>query len=375
MFKKKECYLCGGKLVKGKCTFCGLDNQKAASKNYRLNESIHDQKKITYGKYSGEKTQTDKNKTKIGKTYSAGQRKTGMNSGSTPRYQGNRYRPQNQSRQRYSARGYRRESYGRKKRSVVLAVLILMGILAIGIETISSYVNKKRLEDLHPSWNLETYDPYAGVTRELSETGEVFDITLMPGEYKVGVWLPEGNYTASLQEGSGSLSLMDMENVIFLNKVFGTEEEYGEVTEVEDLKLYEGGIVTVNNGLVVNLHTENGQMQEMETMDNPLTETIYLEPERTYTAGDDFPEGVYDVTGEDWGDLEYSVYLGDIYEDEDLNYESNSIWFSEGEEGTIYCNVVLPKGAEVTVGTDVMVLTPSKKIESEDYDGYYDVYR
>ena len=36
MFKKKECYLCGGKLIDGRCSSCGLDNTKVEKKNYRL---------------------------------------------------------------------------------------------------------------------------------------------------------------------------------------------------------------------------------------------------------------------------------------------------------------------------------------------------
>lgn len=35
MFKKKECYLCGGKLINGRCSSCGLDNTKLDKKNYR----------------------------------------------------------------------------------------------------------------------------------------------------------------------------------------------------------------------------------------------------------------------------------------------------------------------------------------------------
>ena len=45
MFKKKECYLCGGKLINGRCSSCGLDNTKLDKKNYRLNESSFDRKK------------------------------------------------------------------------------------------------------------------------------------------------------------------------------------------------------------------------------------------------------------------------------------------------------------------------------------------
>ena len=44
MFGKKSCYLCGGKLVNGRCVECGLDNERNAQKKYRLNESSRDRK-------------------------------------------------------------------------------------------------------------------------------------------------------------------------------------------------------------------------------------------------------------------------------------------------------------------------------------------
>ena len=36
---RKSCYLCGGKLVEGRCQDCGLDNTRSERKTYRLNYS------------------------------------------------------------------------------------------------------------------------------------------------------------------------------------------------------------------------------------------------------------------------------------------------------------------------------------------------
>ena len=49
--KKRRCYLCGGKLVNGRCTLCGLDNTKIERKNYRLNESSFDGKGLRQSIY------------------------------------------------------------------------------------------------------------------------------------------------------------------------------------------------------------------------------------------------------------------------------------------------------------------------------------
>ena len=64
MFKKKECYLCGGKLIDGRCSSWRLDNTKLEKKNYRLNESSFDRKKkMTYS----QKRQNETGETKNGR--------------------------------------------------------------------------------------------------------------------------------------------------------------------------------------------------------------------------------------------------------------------------------------------------------------------
>lgn len=45
-----------------------------------------------------------------------------------------------------------------------------------------------------------------------------------------------------------------------------------------------------------------------------------------------------------------------------------------GSENAIYKNAVLTEGTEITV-TGKMILTPSKKIGSQDYEAFYDIYR
>lgn len=64
MFGRKRCYLCGGKLVNGRCVECGLDNERNAQKKYRLNESSLDRKmNIRHGTAAGADPDTDRIKT------------------------------------------------------------------------------------------------------------------------------------------------------------------------------------------------------------------------------------------------------------------------------------------------------------------------
>ena len=73
--------------------------------------------------------------------------------------------------------------------------------------------------------------------------------------------------------------------------------------------------------------------------------------------------------------MEYSVYLGEIYEDDELNYWQNSLWFSVDNGEDSYRNVVLPAGTEISTDTAAVTLVPSEVIRSTDYDSYYDRYR
>ena len=73
--------------------------------------------------------------------------------------------------------------------------------------------------------------------------------------------------------------------------------------------------------------------------------------------------------------MEYEIYLGELYDKEydSLNYQSYSIMVEAGSENAIYKNAVLTEGTEITV-TGKMILTPSKKIGSQDYEAFYDIY-
>jgi len=110
-------------------------------------------------------------------------------------------------------------------------------------------------------------------------------------------------------------------------------------------------------------------------MENPLTESVEIKED--VVAGKDFPAGVYDVTfrrpdEEEYG-MGYMKYIvpGTIREEDIEEYEISTGSVLLGEPGEIYHNVVLPEGTTVTVEEGIIILTPSEKIESEDYGAYY----
>lgn len=407
--KKRRCYLCGGKLVNGRCTLCGLDNTKIERKNYRLNESSFDRKGIEAkhlceshnGKPSGSHTNQSGGQNRQRQNGQNQQRQVSWQNGQNQQGQTFRQNGQNQqgqtSRQRgqnWTQTGGKKKTAGKQKKGWISTVIVLLMILiSVGgpavsyIKTvIETVINQFDDADSDNWWDgsdvdtsVDENDPYEFVTRELSDSGEVYDTELGYGEYVVGTDIPEGTYEVTLQSGYGSFQTDDPDNSIYLYGYFSenASDEDEDITEMEDVRLYEGAHVMIGEDVVLAFHTENGQTGQMQSEDNPLSVTYTLQPEKKYTVGKEIPAGVYDVSGtKDWAVMEYEIYLGELYDEEydSLNYQSYSIMVEAGSENAIYKNAVLTEGTEITV-TGKMILTPSKKIGSQDYEAFYDIYR
>lgn len=392
--KKRRCYLCGGKLVNGRCTLCGLDNTKIERKNYRLNESSFDGKGIEAkhlceshnGKPSGGLNRQGQASWQSGRnqqgqsSWQNGQNQQGQSSW--------------QSGQNWTQTGRKKKKSGKQKKGWIPTIIVLLMILiSIGGPAISFVTTeiKNKIDQINNSgddnwWSgseidtsVDENDPYEFVTRELSDSGEVYDTELGYGEYVVGTDIPEGTYEVTLQSGYGSFQTDDPDNSIYLYGYFSenASDEDEDITEMEDVRLYEGAHVMIGEDVVLAFHTENGQTGQMQSEDNPLSVTYTLQPEKKYTVGKEIPAGVYDVSGtKDWAVMEYEIYLGELYDEEydSLNYQNYSIMVEAGNENAIYKNAVLTEGTEITV-TGKMILTPSKKIGSQDYEAFYDIYR
>ena len=407
--KKRRCYLCGGKLVNGRCTLCGLDNTKIERKNYRLNESSFDRKGIEAkhlceshnGKPSGSHTNQSGGQNRQRQNGQNQQRQVSWQNGQNQQGQTFRQNGQNQqgqtSRQRgqnWTQTGGKKKTAGKQKKGWISTVIVLLMILiSVGgpavsyIKTvIETVINQFDDADSDNWWSgseidtsVDENDPYEFVTRELSDSGEVYDTELGYGEYVVGTDIPEGTYEVTLQSGYGSFQTDDPDNSIYLYGYFSenASDEDEDITEMEDVRLYEGAHVMIGEDVVLAFHTENGQTGQMQSEDNPLSVTYTLQPEKKYTVGKEIPAGGYDVSGtKDWAVMEYEIYLGELYDEEydSLNYQSYSIMVEAGSENAIYKNAVLTEGTEITV-TGKMILTPSKKIGSQDYEAFYDIYR
>ena len=386
MFKKKECYLCGGKLINGRCSSCGLDNTKLEKKNYRLNESSFDRKKKQNVGHLCESHNGRKRK-KLQVEYQQKENPR-IEISQTGQMQPGGPTVFNPARKAHTG-SYEEQKKARKISGILAGIIVAIVAFTSIAGSVGDFISSFG-DDFHSSdydWNDDgsevesEYDPYMNTTRELSETGATYDCVLGYGEYEIGAQIPEGTYEVELVSGEGSMQQDDPENSIYYYSYFSEDESDTDAGDyLDDVRLYTGGHLKIDTGLVVQFHSDNAQTEQMQLEENPLTEQVTLKAGNTYTAGTDFPAGWYDVTeasGVDWAELRYKIYLGELYdkENETLNYENYGLWFYDTDGSESYRNAVFPEGTELEVVDGDLILTPSGSVKNQNYDSFYDMYR
>lgn len=403
MAKKNRCYLCGGKLLDGRCQDCGLDNMRNYRKHFHLNES--DSVESMNGDTGQASVECDVKGGQLpenaggqvlrpveripGSGNSAAQQIQNAPAGTMGNFQ-NAGRNQHGHYQNTSGpnpipgwtlrNGRRYPAPSVPTAGGVKIAVAVIGLIVVLAVFISDYVQEHNrdsgaaYEDGYASEPVTGEEgPYEFVERELSETGDVFETELGQGEYLVGVHLPEGSYTAELLDGSGNFSVDDFENGIYLWQAFGTDTEYDETEYMEDIRLYQGARVSVTDGVILRMRTENGRTEKLETMDNPLTKEVSLKEDETVVVGEGCPAGVYDLSAkkeDTWALLRCRI-PDDSYEE---GYYERSYWISGEERDDLYRNIYLKEGMEITAEESPLLLTPSEVIGTGDYEEYYKNY-
>lgn len=375
---RKKCNLCGGSLVNNRCTLCGLDNSVYDREAARLRNNVSQQNYSSSVKPASRTVPSLQKQKSDNPSVSAPPKNTvHQSSAGSPVSQPSAGMPYR------TGRGQNGKKWGWII-GIIIVVIILSAALPELIDRGStaydnifgadgesgSYSWENTYSD--NDWDIDnyTYDPYSYVTREIPAEGESYEVLLGNGIYKVGVHIPEGIYRAELEEGTGSIQIRDEENNIFHSVYFGTEEEYDEVTESDDIRLYNGAELEVDSNVILRFLTDNAQPLTQEPSANPLTEAVTVK-EGTYTAGDgEIPEGIFDISAIDIsedGSGYASITL--VYPDGTSSYlwaDSQDFTVTTDDyENTSVKNVVIPAGTEVSIEYGATVFTPS--------EGYYDV--
>ena len=375
-----RCSLCGSRLNNGKCKFCGLDNRmydrKYMRDPYHMDEIS--KKENTPGAPPGQRQKTAGTSGWRG----AGSPKTIFSTKSPERIGAGI--PSRRKKQDVS-HWQKKENTGSSRSRAAIAIVILVIIICIAapvlfqiaksaIETGSvpdtdswqSAIDSLFSDDNNSPLDLNDHDTYAYVTREIPEDGTSYENTLSDGFYQVGIHIPEGVYHVELAEESADLHITDTENIIYDSVWFGDEAEYDEVTEADDIRLYNGAEISITGGGSLIFTTDNAQPFTQETAANPLTESLILE-EGVSIAGENIPEGIYDIIlAEDDEYISFGLEL--VYPNEYSEYLWASNSSGEPEERII--NVIIPDGTELTLDGGPIELVPSGGYFEADFADY-----
>ena len=374
-----RCSLCGSRLNNGKCEFCGLDN-RMYDRNY-LKDPYHlaeiareaDTPKAPPG-------QTQRPPGTSGRSGSTAQKTVFTASPPARHGAGSSSRRQKQD---VSSWQKRQNSGASRSRAVIVIVILVILICIAG--PVLFQIGKSVIEtgtvpdtdswqsavdslfsDDDSSLDLNDYDAYDYVTREIPEDGTDYEVTLSDGFYQVGIHIPEGVYHVELAEESADLHIADTENIIYDSVWFGDETEYDEVTEADDIRLYNGAEISITGGGSLLFTTDNAQPFTQETAANPLTESFILE-EGSSTAGEYIPEGMYDILL-----AETDEYISFGLEISYPNELSEYLWASNssGEPEERIRNVIIPAGTELTLDGGPVKLEPSEGYFEADLSDY-----
>lgn len=333
----KRCQLCGGKLIDNKCTLCGLDNSKSDA-NYKLNESSCESQPLTHV-HTEEPQKENKKKSK------------------------------NKVKANTKSKSVKTTKKSSKKWGAVLVIIIFLFNTLQEIDFSDLFLN---IEDMFSGIidNEENYDIdwYEDVTRELSASGESYEVVLEPGTYIVGVHIPEGTYRAEEKDTFSGFYLDDNENRIFRGESFNDDEK---VEVIDDIRCYKGAKLEVRGK--IRFSSKNAQTADMEGTANSLTESV--EVKNGDIAGVDFPAGTYDIVMKE-GDTSFAYIVpGTVRDDPDDDYEdvTERVWINTYSGEFVKRNLYLPEGTNLHIEKGKVNLVPSEKIP-ESYEGYYYIY-
>lgn len=409
----KRCSLCGGKLVQGICTECGLNNNKkrmhqveedlegfkpwthssdAFGQEYRENRSgsssYKRSKEISNDEFFAELRQ-EQREMEVEDVY---HREPPIHNRPVRQPQSRTVQQRTdtqRSTQRGTAQGAQRNE--RKKKGSCLQVIIFVVIIMIFTGNIFGSLAES-VSDLFNDESWGTYEEEYVNTIEfpdaseydviLEETGERFSETFDAGYYQVGVHLPEGIYSISCTN-NGGLVIDDPYSYIS-NYTYFAEENIGET--YEDVYLYEGTIIEITSEASFILASDCANIDGMEYIDNPNTEELTLT--ETAVAGVDFEAGLYDISiaPNTFASVRFYVSEADMESEEGYSFESMFLCDTEDDmenpfEFSSFENMYLAEGTVIYIDTEseyfeYLTLTPSEIVQNEESTILYEhIYR
>jgi hypothetical protein len=232
---------------------------------------------------------------------------------------------------------------------------------------ISGEKPKETLQDSSES------NPYRNVRYKLKKEGQHYKTRLSAGEYIVGVDLPEGIYTVSVQKGKSSLMIRNKKQSISEYDFYDAEasEEDDFYKQSKEIHLYEGSYVKLDYSGVMEFETDCAQKCRKPAV-NSLKKEIVLKGEQE--AGKDFPEGSYDMicsSGRGMVMIKYKPGTDSYEYSEDYNLQAKGAENSSLRYPWIQKQVYFYKGMKIIPAKDMQIkLVPSKYTIPKDAEVY-----
>lgn len=347
-YMRNRCQLCGGKLVNNICTECGLDNSKNDS-NYTTNKYQCQDEPLTHVHMNNDDAYAGKTMTKEQRQQIREERKAAKN----------------ERKASVQSPKVKKKHPILRIIKIILIVTILWNLAKGLFGFILTSINELRYDDDYSYEENYEYDPYQNEQSMIPEEGESFSMGISTGYYKGGIHLPEGVYTVELVDGDGAFTLYDSDNYI---SVYYSTSEFEDSTQ--EIRLHNGGIITVSGTAVFNATTENAQPL-LAVAENENTESYKLSSGKSLTGGVDIPVGSYDVIAKNkYGNFDYQ------FVDEYDEIRSDSWYLNvDGEyDPSSFANLVIQDGMEISIPSEselVIELVPSLTVSTEGYDDYY----
>lgn len=240
---------------------------------------------------------------------------------------------------------------------IVIVVVIVIGIIAAVAGGGSSESDNGTDEGNNSQASTTQTEPQESSENTSSEPQESaalatehYEVDLSSGNYVAGVDIPAGTYNLTATSGSGNVSSSNMYSG-GLNEIMGSPaDEYTQET-FNNLSLPEGETLSLTGTVVLHIVSEDAQTGNMSS--RVVGSEVQTDLSAgNYTAGTDFPAGVYNIvsTGSSGNVSSDNMYDGGLNE----VMGDGSDGFSVKQVN----NVELPEGTVLTVSGASIQLVP-----------------
>ena len=233
------------------------------------------------------------------------------------------------------------------KRILFAALLLPALLLPAGCGTNTPTLPEDPSYDIYESKEIDPTQPYS------------VDFRLTSGHHTAGIDFPAGTYHLEAIQWRGNVcSSNGTVNEEMGTVDYNTDGRSHYLQDLYDVELPTGTILSLTGGVTLRMTCEDADPTPLQPRNQDITESITLTAGH-YTAGKDFPAGVYDFTATDGvGNVESSNLF-----DEGINDIMGTTWRLAEDFGfcdQYYQNVSLPEGTVLKVSGVTLLLIPSE---------------